>query len=256
MSFIGNILEVQNLNLTYPIADGNLDVLKDINFILNEGEILSVIGKNGCGKSSLLRVISNLERNYKGNIKLRSNDTFKNNVNLGFIFQEANLFDWLTVFENIAYGLRVRKIEENEINNIVNEFIKAIGLDKYKYFYPKELSGGMQQRVSLARTLILKPKIILMDEPFSALDYQTRIEMQELTIQLWSSYKPSIILVTHDIDEAIFLSDRVIIMDGFPGTINEIIDVNFSRPRPLDILTDQKFNQIKKRLLKVFVNEL
>lgn len=249
-----NILIVQNVNLTYPMDKDRLEVLKDINFTLKDGEILSIIGKSGCGKSSVLKVISNLEKKYEGDVIFNIGEHSKTDSTLGFIFQEACLFDWLTVYENIAYGLRLRKKNENEINDTVNEFIKAIGLESYKNFYPKQLSGGMQQRVSLARALILKPKIILMDEPFSALDYQTRIEMQELTLKLWSSYRPSIVLVTHDIDEAIFLSDRVLVMEHRPGRIDEIINVSYPRPRSLDILTDGEFAKIKQRLLKVFVN--
>ena len=171
----------------------------------------------------------------------------------GYIFQRPALFDWMTVEDNIGYGLKLKKFTKEEISSKVDEFVKEIGLDGYKKYHPKHLSGGMQQRVALARVLIMKPDMLLMDEPFSALDYQTRIEMQNLTLKLWELYKPSIIFITHDIEEAILMADRVIVLSKNPGKIVETIDIDFERPRNIDILSNVKFMEIKKELLKKLI---
>lgn len=149
--------------------------------------------------------------------------------------------------------MRLKKISKEEIKRLTSEYIKEIDLEGYEDYYPNKLSGGMKQRVSLARSLIMNPELLLMDEPFSALDYQTRIEMQGLTMRLWENYKPSIVFVTHDIEEAILLSDKVMVMSKNPGRIIEIIDIKFKRPRKIDLISDIEFVNIKKKLLKMLI---
>lgn len=247
------ILKIDNVNLSYKNGEKEKEVLKDISFDIKNGEIISIIGPSGCGKSTLLGAIGGINNSYEGSIIFNGQKIKGPSSNIGYIFQEAALFDWLTVEENIGYGLRLKKISKDEIKKLTSEYIKEIDLEGYEDYYPNKLSGGMKQRVSLARSLIMNPELLLMDEPFSALDYQTRIEMQGLTMRLWENYKPSIVFVTHDIEEAILLSDKVMVMSKNPGRIIEIIDIKFKRPRKIDLISDIEFVNIKKKLLKMLI---
>lgn len=247
------ILKIDNVNLSYKNGEKEKEVLKDISFDIKNGEIVSIIGPSGCGKSTLLGAIGGINNNYEGSIIFNGQKIKGPSSNRGYIFQEAALFDWLTVEENIGYGLRLKKISKEEIKRLTSEYIKEVDLEGYEDYYPNKLSGGMKQRVSLARSLIMNPELLLMDEPFSALDYQTRIEVQGLTMRLWENYKPSIVFVTHDIEEAILLSDKVMVMSKNPGRIIEIIDIKFKRPRKIDLISDIEFVNIKKKLLKMLI---
>ncbi len=200
-----------------------------------------------------ISAIGGINSNFDGDILFKDEKVSSPSSDRGYIFQRPALFDWMTVEDNIGYGLKLKKFTKEEISSKVDEFVKEIGLDGYKKYHPKHLSGGMQQRVALARVLIMKPDMLLMDEPFSALDYQTRIEMQNLTLKLWELYKPSIIFITHDIEEAILMADRVIVLSKNPGRIVETIDIDFERPRNIDILSNVKFMEIKKELLKKLI---
>lgn len=247
------ILKVDNINLSYKNGEKDKKILEDISFDIKKGEIVSIIGPSGCGKSTLLGAIGGINNNYEGSIIFKGQKIKGPSSKRGYIFQEAALFDWLTVEENIGYGLRLKKISKEEIKRLTSEYIKEIDLEGYEDYYPNKLSGGMKQRVSLARSLIMNPELLLMDEPFSALDYQTRIEVQGLTMRLWENYKPSIVFVTHDIEEAILLSDKVMVMSKNPGRIIEIIDIKFKRPRKIDLISDIEFVNIKKKLLKMLI---
>ena len=247
------ILSVKNLGISFKNGKEKKIVLDDINLDVREGEIVSIIGPSGCGKSTLLSAIGGINNSFDGEILFKEEKVNAPKSDRGYIFQRPALFDWMTVEDNIGYGLKLKKFTKEEISSKVDEFVKEIGLDGYKKYYPKHLSGGMQQRVALARVLIMKPDMLLMDEPFSALDYQTRIEMQNLTLKLWELYKPSIIFVTHDIEEAILMADRVIVLSKNPGKIVETIDIDFERPRNIDILSNVKFMEIKKELLKKLI---
>lgn len=247
------ILSVKNLGISFKNGKEKKIVLDDINLDVGEGEIVSIIGPSGCGKSTLLSAIGGINSNFDGDILFKDEKVSSPSSDRGYIFQRPALFDWMTVEDNIGYGLKLKKFTKEEISSKVDEFVKEIGLDGYKKYYPKHLSGGMQQRVALARVLIMKPDMLLMDEPFSALDYQTRIEMQNLTLKLWELYKPSIIFITHDIEEAILMADRVIVLSKNPGKIVETIDIDFERPRNIDILSNVKFMEIKKELLKKLI---
>lgn len=247
------ILSVKNLGISFKNGKEKKIVLDDINLDVREGEIVSIIGPSGCGKSTLLSAIGGINSNFDGDILFKDEKVSSPSSDRGYIFQRPALFDWMTVEDNIGYGLKLKKFTKEEISSKVDEFVKEIGLDGYKKYYPKHLSGGMQQRVALARVLIMKPDMLLMDEPFSALDYQTRIEMQNLTLKLWELYKPSIIFITHDIEEAILMADRVIVLSKNPGKIVETIDIDFERPRNIDILSNVKFMEIKKELLKKLI---
>lgn len=247
------ILKLENISLKYKNGKKYREIIENINFDIKKGEIVSIIGPSGCGKSTLLGIIGGINNNYQGNILFKGEKIAECSPAIGYIFQEAALFDWLDVEENIGYGLKIKKTSKKEIKKRTKEYIKEIDLEGYEDYYPSRLSGGMKQRVSLARTLIMNPELLLMDEPFSALDYQTRIEMQKLTLKLWEHYKPSIVFVTHDIEEAILLSDKVIVMSKNPGEIAEIMDIKFKRPRKIDLISDSKFVEIKKNLLQMLI---
>lgn len=247
------ILSIKGLNLSYSSRKKSKKILENVDLEIEKGEIVSIIGPSGCGKSTLLSVMGGINNNYDGELIFRGKKVLQPSSDRGYIFQKSALFNWLNVEENIGYGLKIRKEKKELISRKIDRYVKEIGLSGYEKYYPQNLSGGMQQRVSLARILILEPEMLLMDEPFSALDYQTRIEMQALTLRLWEHYKPSIVFVTHDIDEAIFLADRVVVMSRNPGKIIEIINVDFDRPRSIDIISDIKFIEIKKKLLDILM---
>lgn len=247
------ILEIKDISVQFENNKEKKTVLDSICLDVKKGEIVSIIGPSGCGKSTLLSAIGGINTNFTGEILVNEKKVTSPSSQRGYIFQKPALFDWLSIVDNVGYGLKLKKMNKEQIKSKSLKFIEEIGLSSYENYYPKQLSGGMQQRVALARVLILEPEILLMDEPFSALDYQTRLEMQKLTLKLWSHYKPSIVFVTHDIEEAIIMSDRVVVMSKNPGLISEIIDIDFKRPRTIDLISSMDFVNIKKRLLEKLI---
>ncbi|HBC94135.1 MAG TPA: ABC transporter ATP-binding protein [Pelotomaculum sp.] len=223
-------LVIENLNKTFRIKNSTVEVLKDVNFAVKPGEFISIIGPSGCGKSTLLRLVVGLDGEFDGGISLGGNLIKGPGVNRGMVFQEARLYPWLTVEENIFFGLGQQQSPE-EKKYIVQEHLELVGLESFAKAYPHQLSGGMQQRVSIARALVNRPQVLLLDEPFGALDAMTRINMQQEILRIWETEKTTILLVTHDIDEAIFLGDRVIVMSQRPATTKTIIPVELPRPR-------------------------
>jgi sulfonate transport system ATP-binding protein len=223
-----------------------------VNITIKPGEFVSIVGASGCGKSTLLKLIVGLENHFSGEIKLGDVPIKGPDVNRGMIFQEARLFPWLTVEQNIGFGL-VNKLKETEKKKIVDNHIELVNLKGFAKSFPHQLSGGMQQRVSIARALVNNPKLLTLDEPFGALDALTRIQMQQEVLRIWEVEKTTMLLVTHDIDEAIYLADRIVVMSSRPGTITDIIEVNSPRPRDRN---SEEFSQIKKAIYKsLFKNE-
>lgn len=224
-----NILSISNV--TFFWESNSKPTLKNLNFYINRGEFIGIIGPSGCGKSTLLSLISGLEQGYTGTIKY-NNRLLKNpSKDIGVVFQEYGLFPWLTVKKNIEFSLNLNGLHNETKNKSSLEILKKIQLEQHAEKYPHELSGGMRQRVAIARSLINNPKILLMDEPFGALDYNTRLNMNQLLLDIWNEYKNTIIFVTHDIMEAILLSDRIFLMKANPGEITEVLDINLERPR-------------------------
>ena len=222
------VINLKNLSKSFKIKDKELKVLKDINLEIREGEFFVLLGPSGCGKSTLLRIISGLEGDYQGSVEF---DKLVKKSDLSFIFQQFALLPWLTVYENAKLGLLSKDMPENKKNNIVTNELTKLGLKKFLNSYPKELSGGMKQRVGIARALATNPKIIFMDEPFSELDSFTSKELRNDVLRIWQEQKPTIIMVTHRIDEALELGDRIAILTPLPGSIKAIINNNLSRPR-------------------------
>jgi sulfonate transport system ATP-binding protein len=209
---------------------GELKVLNRIDFAIENGEFISIVGKSGCGKSTLLRILAGLETATQGSVTIEGREVTRPTVATGMIFQEPRLFPWLPVTQNIEFGIH-KKMEKSEREDLIAKHIELVGLAGFENAYPRQLSGGMQQRVAIARALINQPGVLLLDEPFGALDALTRINMQNEILRIWEKEKAVMILVTHDVDEAIFLSDRIIVMSDRPGTIKKTLTVDLSRPR-------------------------
>lgn len=227
----GGVIKIRDVRRVFKdLAGSDIIALEKINIDINPGEFVSLVGPSGCGKSTLLRLITGLDKPNEGELYLDDDKITDPHYERGLVFQNPTLFPWLNVHDNVASGLKARKIY-NEKKEEVAEFIKLVGLEGFEKSYPHQLSGGMAQRVSLARALVNHPKVLLLDEPLGALDAFTRMQMQDEILKLWEERGTTMILVTHDVDEAIYLSDRIIIMSPRPGRVEEIIDVKLSRPR-------------------------
>ncbi len=222
--------------------------LEDINLEVNEGEFLCIIGPSGCGKSTILRIIAGLDNPTDGKIVMDDEVIIGPDHKRGMVFQEYSLFPWRSVIENVAFPLEMKGVPEEERNKIAEDYLKIVNLEKFKDSKPEELSGGMKQRVAIVRSLAGDPDVLLMDEPFGALDIQTRNQLQRDLLKIWEDKRKTIIFVTHDIDEAVFLGDRVVLLSKSPGKIAKIFDVNIKRIR--DRL-DPDYLNIKQEILSM-----
>ncbi len=224
-------IKIENLTKVYNNRNTNKNtlILLNINFEIEKGSFTSIIGPSGCGKTTLLRIIAGLENQSSGNIYIENNIIKNSNINFGIVFQGYSLFPWMNVLENVSFGLKMNGYNKKNYVSIANYYLNLVKLSDFKYYYPDELSGGMKQRVAIARALAINPKVILMDEPFSALDENTRSYLQDELLKLWEHHKLTIIFVTHSVDEALYLSDKIIILDSNPGTIKKIIENNIHK---------------------------
>ncbi len=241
-------LQIKNLSKHYTLSQGELAVLKKIDLTVQPGEFISIVGASGCGKSTLLRLIGGLEQASEGQILFGETLIQTPGLDRGMVFQESRLFPWLTIEENIAFGFR-KDSAPAEKQKLIQDHIKLVGLSGFERIYPHQLSGGMQQRTAIARALVSRPQILLLDEPFGALDALTRIQMQQEILNIWRKEKITVILVTHDIDEAVFLGDRVLVMSNRPGTFKKNLPVTLPRPRDRNSL---KFSKIRKEIYDEF----
>ncbi len=228
------LLSIKKLNKSFQRDQNNLTVLDGIHLDIEQGEFISIVGSSGCGKSTLLRLVAGLDSDYQGEILLNKIPIQGTDLKRGLIFQEHRLLPWLTVSENIHLALEETGLSRSEKNARVKEHIEIVGLTGFENAYPHELSGGMAQRVAIARGLVNKPDILLLDEPFGALDAMTRSHLQAELQRIWQHEKITMILVTHDIEEAVYLGDRVIVMSARPGKIKEIIPIPLAHPRHKD----------------------
>lgn len=217
-------LELKNVSRTFS----GKTVVQNISISVKPGEIIGLLGTSGCGKSTVLRAISGLDDGYDGEIGINGKKTKEVHDETGFIFQEPRLLPWLTVIENIIFGLKGKKQENLKR---AKQYLANVGLSDCGHLYPRQLSGGMAQRVAIARALVTSPEILLLDEPFSALDAFTKMQLQDLLLDIWKMYQSTLVLVTHDVDEALYLCDRVIILRGQPGEIVKEITIDEKRPR-------------------------
>jgi ABC-type nitrate/sulfonate/bicarbonate transport system ATPase subunit len=224
-------LEINQLSKQYRVKASTLPVLDNISLSIRPGEFVSIVGSSGCGKSTLLRLVIGLENDYQGEILLDGKRIVGTSLERGIVFQEHRLFPWLTVEQNVSLGLLNADLPEPEKRTSVQEHIELVGLKGFESAYPYQLSGGMSQRVAIARALVNRPEVLLLDEPFGALDALTRNHLQQELQRIWEQEGITAILVTHDVDEAVYLGDRVVIMEPRPGRIKRIVDVPLARPR-------------------------
>jgi len=225
------ILQLRHLGKVFHVNQSFLAVLDDIDFEVQKGEMVCILGRSGCGKSTLLKMLAGFLPASSGEILLNGKRVSKPGTDRCVVFQEDTLYPWLTVKENIAFGLKGKCRDKKALQKEVDRYLSLVGLSEFKNYLPTEISGGMKQRVALARVLILAPQVLLMDEPFASLDAQTREEMQNLLLSLWKKLSHTIIFVTHDVNEAILLADRIMMMSQHPGRIREEIHVDLPRPR-------------------------
>lgn len=222
-------LHIEGLHKSYAHNGGSVLALSNIDLHIAPGQFISIVGGSGCGKSTLLRIIAGFETDYQGTVLLSGKTISKPGLDRGMVFQEHRLLPWLTVEKNIALGLN--GMPDAEVRQRIDEHLALVGLEGFAKAYPSQLSGGMSQRVAIARALVNQPQILLLDEPFGALDALTKIQMQNEVLRIWQAEKTTMILVTHDIDEAIFLGDQVIVMSNRPGTIRKTYPIQLPRPR-------------------------
>jgi NitT/TauT family transport system ATP-binding protein len=241
-------LEVMDLSKGFATAKGHIDVLKSIRFNVHRREFISVIGPSGCGKSTLIRMLAGLETLSGGRFLLDGKEPHGPGADRGMVFQGYTLFPWLTVKKNVMFGLEVNGRSGTAIEQEALQWIDMVGLSHAVDKYPSQLSGGMKQRVAIARSLANQPEILFMDEPFGALDPHTRNQMQAHLLQIWRNVDVTIMFVTHDLDEAIYLSDRILVLKANPGEIQELIEVPVPRPRRSEQLLSPEFLATKKRL--------
>nr|WP_314584360.1 ABC transporter ATP-binding protein [uncultured Pseudomonas sp.] len=224
-----------------------VEVLKDFDLQVREGEFLSILGPSGCGKSTYLNILAGLAKKTGGTLEIDGKPLQGINRNQGVVFQGYALLPWRSVLDNIAVGLEIRGVGKAERRERAREYLDLVGLTGFASRYPHELSGGMRQRVAIARSLVYKPDVLLMDEPFAALDAQTRETLQDELLRIWDLHKKTIVFITHSLDEAIFLSDRVAVMTPRPGRIKEIIDIDLPRPRRPQLRNSHAFVHLRQR---------
>jgi ABC-type nitrate/sulfonate/bicarbonate transport system ATPase subunit len=223
--------------------------LDDVNFSVGEGEFVALLGPSGCGKSTLLNLVAGFEDLTEGSMSFDDRPVIRPGPDRGVVFQEASLLPWLSVWDNVVFGPKVQKISKADYEPRAREMLRIVGLENFHEALPVQLSGGMRQRVGIARALVMKPRALLMDEPFGALDAQTRLSMQQLLLDVWQKLKTTVLFVTHDIDEAILLADRVCVMTARPGRITRDIPITLRRPRSIDDLTSADFTQFKAMIM-------
>lgn len=238
------LLEIRDLTLRYPVREqGDTEVLalNGVTLDVHEGEFVSIVGPSGCGKSTLLSAVAGLFQNYEGSISMRGQQLKGPHQEIGVVFQEDSTFPWRSTLRNVEFGLEMRGVPKEERQRKAIEALHMVGLQAFEHRYPGQLSGGMRQRVAIARTLVQEPAMLLMDEPFGALDEQTRIILGDELLRIQQSLGQTVLFITHNIQEAVMLSDRVVVLSARPGTIKGIIPIDFPRPRDSTIISSIEF---------------
>jgi len=242
-------LEVRDLSKTYPVQGKRLSVLQEVSLQLYPREFVSIVGSSGCGKSTLLNIIAGLVSPSSGQVIVDGRRVAGPGSDRGMVFQHYTLYPWLTVAQNVAFGLQFRNMPRAEQQERVSYFLNVVGLTQFAKAYPKQLSGGMKQRVAIARALANEPAVLLMDEPFGALDAQTKEQMQQFLQELWEQTHITVMMITHDVEEAIFLSQRIYVMSARPGQIKREVLINLPEHRELDLKLAPEFVAIKRDIL-------
>jgi NitT/TauT family transport system ATP-binding protein len=242
------VLAADEITMTFLGQQGSLEALECVSFQVDAGEFLCVVGPSGCGKSTLLRVLGGLVRPTSGEVYMGGELLTAPCRQIGFVFQKANLMPWRTVLRNVTLPLEIKGLKGDEAGQQARELLKLVGLEGFEHAYPRELSGGMEQRVAIARALIHDPAILLLDEPFGSLDALTRENMNLELLRIWQAKRKTVVMVTHSIQEALFLADRILVMSPRPGRIKATVAVPLSRPRRLEILYSAEFGGLSRRV--------
>ena len=245
------ILSIQHLEKSFGRGDSATVALRDVSFEVHRREVISVVGPSGCGKSTLVRIVAGLDEATAGKVLLDGQEVAGPGPDRGMVFQGYTLFPWLTVKRNVMFGLEMLGKSGRQADAEAHQWLEMVGLEEFEEAYPHELSGGMKQRVAIARALANGPRILLMDEPFGALDAQTRAQMQAYLLQIWKNIDVTILFITHDLDEAIYLSDRILVMDAHPGRVAEVIENPVPRPRRPQQFISRSFLSLKRRLAEL-----
>ncbi|MES2536901.1 MAG: ABC transporter ATP-binding protein [Pseudomonadota bacterium] len=251
------LLSIEHIDKTFHRpSKPSLHALSDINLTVNRGEFVAIVGASGSGKSTLLRIIDGLLKPTSGQVKVNGKVVSQPGRDRAMVFQQDSLLPWKTVIENIGYGLTVTGSSKSAAAEVAGRFITMVGLEGFEHHYPHQLSGGMRQRVNVARALAVNPEILLLDEPFAALDAQTREIMQSELLNIWSSSKKTVLLITHQIDEAVFLSDRVVVFSARPGSVRTEIDIPLPRPRQLSVKRTPEFGALVDSIWALIEDEV
>lgn len=252
-----SLLELHGVSRTFRSpSGGTVEALRNINLDVGEGEFVSLVGASGSGKSTLLRIIDGLLKPSAGEVTVAGRTVTGPGRDRAFVFQSDNLLPWRTVIDNVAYGLHLAGTPRKVAAATAQELIDITGLKGFERYYPHQISGGMRQRANVARALAVDPQILLLDEPFAALDAQTREVMQLELLRIWGERRKTVIFVTHQIDEAVYLSDRVVVLSARPGTVKEVIDIDLPRPRQLAIKRTKEFIELTDRIWKLIEDEV
>lgn len=250
----GSIL-FKDVSITFGEGQQGHRAVDTTNLTINSGEFVCILGPSGCGKSTLLNAVAGYVKPTTGQVLVDDVEVDKPGPDRGMVFQQYSLLPWKTVYENVSFGPKMAGIGRRQVSETTNTFLGMVGLLKFAKRYPAELSGGMQQRVGIARALANYPSVLLMDEPFGALDAQTRLTMQESLLDIWRNFGTTVVFVTHDVDEAVFLADRVLIMSAAPGRIVKELTIDLPRPRNVDMATDARYISARKSCLDVIRDE-
>jgi NitT/TauT family transport system ATP-binding protein len=237
------MLVVDDVNMRFQSADGDVTALDNVSFTVSPGEFLAIIGPSGCGKSTLFNIIGGLLRTYDGKVTVAGETVSGPHPAIGMVFQEESTFPWRNVIDNVAFPLEIIGVPKRERIERARHFVSMVGLNGFEKRYPAELSGGMRQRVSMARTLASEPKILLMDEPFAALDEQTRLLLGDKVLQIQQQLKQTMLLITHNITEAVQLADRILVMTYRPGRVKRVVEIGLPRPRTSEIVSSEAFGR-------------
>jgi len=239
-------VDIRNVSKVFSHGRGSKEVLRNVNLTVRDGEFVSLVGRSGCGKTTLLRIVGGFVHADTGSVLVNANPVLDPGPDRGMLFQHPMLFPWLTILDNTLFGPRAGHKYSRQTRERAEELLRLVGLEGFELYYPKQLSGGMMHRAAFARVMITDPKILLMDEPFGALDALTRVGMQQFLLELWQQQHFTVMLVTHDVEEAVLLSDRVAIMAAEPGELVETVEIPLPRPRTYDMCETTEFVELKR----------
>jgi NitT/TauT family transport system ATP-binding protein len=249
------VIELHGVWKEFAKAERRVLAVQGIDLRLGPSEFTAILGPSGCGKSTVLNMVAGFDRPTRGRILAEGEEVAEPSPRRAVVFQEPALFPWLNVFDNVVFGPKTQGEPASEYRPRAAQILEQVGLKGFESHYPAELSGGMRQRVGIARVLIMRPQVLLMDEPFGSLDAQTRSLMQELLLQVWERHHQTVLFITHDIEEALLLADRVCVMTARPGRIKKTIEVGIPRPRDIDVTTSPEFNQLRREVLALIREE-